>query len=163
VDAINISLAGPANRVVAAAVDTLADANVLLIAAVGNDGPFAEPRFPAAYNRVVGVTAVDRSGRLYSRAGRGSHVDYAGPGVAVHVAEAGSGAGFTEVSGTSYATPLITGLLLAYRGERDESLVTLSDRVAADLIDLGQPGRDPLYGDGLPGKRWVNDALPLSE
>jgi hypothetical protein len=53
--------------------------------------------------------------------------------------------------------------LLAYRGERDESLVTLSDRVAADLIDLGQPGRDPLYGDGLPGKRWVNDALPLSE
>lgn len=163
VDAINISLAGPANRVVAAAIDRLAGANILLIAAVGNDGPFAEPRYPAAYDQVVGVTAVDRAGRLYSRAGRGSHVDYAGPGVTVDVAQAESGSGYTTASGTSYATPIITGLLLAYRGETRENLDTLSDRLEADLVDLGQPGWDPLYGYGLPGRGWMVDPLPLSE
>jgi len=163
VDAINISLAGPANMVVARAMNSLTDAGVLVVAAVGNEGPFAEPRYPAAYRDVVGVTAIDRSGRLYSLAGRGEHVDYAGPGVAVTVAREGTGDGFQQNSGTSFATPIVTGLLLHYLSAGQMRMGRLDSAVGDDFVDLGKPGRDSLYGYGLPGRAWIPDHLRPSQ
>jgi subtilisin family serine protease len=163
VDAINISLAGPANVVVARAMSALTDAGVLVVAAVGNEGPFAEPRFPAAYQKVVGVTAIDRSGRLYSLAGRGEHVDYAGPGVAVTVATQGTRDGYQQNSGTSFATPIVTGLLLHYLSDRQMRIDQLESAIGDDYVDLGKPGRDALFGHGLPGRAWIPDHLRPSQ
>jgi len=163
VDAINISLAGPSNLVVARAMSALTDAGVLVVAAVGNDGPFAEPRFPAAYQNVVGVTAIDRSGRLYSLAGRGDQVDYAGPGVAITVARQGTADGYQQSSGTSFATPIVTGLLLHYLSAGQISTNQLESAIGDDLVDLGQPGRDALFGSGLPGRAWIPDHLRPSQ
>ncbi|WP_191965211.1 S8 family serine peptidase [Marinobacter halotolerans] len=163
---INISLSGPFNQVVSAAVESLAKEGILLVAAVGNQGPFAKPRYPAAYANVIGVTAVDRNGRLYSQAGRGDQVDYSGPGVGMQVARAGSGTEFDSVSGTSYATPLITGLMLAYQQQYDvtsEEGEALQALIRKDMVDLGQPGRDQLFGHGLPGRTWIDKTLGLSE
>jgi len=164
VNAVNISLSGPTNRVVATAIEAMAEQQVVLVAAVGNQGPFAPPRYPAAYDQVVGVTAIDQEGRIYSRAGRGDHVDYAGPGVAVKVARAESGDGLDSATGTSYAAPLITGLMLAYQnqqGHKTEGIGALRKLIRKDVIDLGEPGRDTSFGEGMPGREWIAKGLEL--
>ena len=56
-------------------------ANVLVIAAVGNDGSWV--RYPAAYPSVVGVGAMDRTRRIASFSNTGAEVDFVAPGVDV--------------------------------------------------------------------------------
>jgi hypothetical protein len=53
VPVVNISLVGPANRALELVVRRAAARGVLLVAAVGNDGPAAPPLYPAAYPDVV--------------------------------------------------------------------------------------------------------------
>jgi minor extracellular protease Epr len=145
---LNLSLAGPDNRVVAARVADLLAAGAVLVAAVGNGGPRAKPLYPAAYEGVIGVTAVDGAGRVYRRAGRGGHVDLAAPGVAIPAAA--SIRGLRPQTGTSFAAPFVTAaaaVLLA--GEPDLGAEGVLARLSAAAEDLGEPGRDPVYGAGL--------------
>jgi subtilisin family serine protease len=112
---------------------------VIVVAAVGNEGPAAPPLYPAAYEGVVGVTGVGARNQALPEAARGPHVDFAAPGA--DMAAAGAGGGWTSVRGTSFAAPIVAGLL-ATRGE-----AVLSEQAA----DLGARGRDPVYGSGLVG------------
>ena len=57
---INVSLVGPRNALLERVVASLVSRGHLIVAAVGNDGPAAPPLYPAAYDGVVGVTAVDQ-------------------------------------------------------------------------------------------------------
>jgi subtilisin family serine protease len=56
------------------------------------------------------------------------------------------------VRGTSFASPIVAGLLAAHVSEPDKPT---ADRAVADLarqaVDLGAPGPDPIYGFGLVG------------
>src|SRR6185503_9552733 len=54
---ISISLAGPNNSAVAKAIAAAQRRGVVIVAAVGNDGPAAPPAYPASYPGVVAVTA----------------------------------------------------------------------------------------------------------
>ena len=81
VDAINLSLAGPPNRLLEVALARVAERGVMVLAAAGNGGPMARPKFPAAYETVVAVTAVDAKGRAFRLANRGDYLDLAAPGV----------------------------------------------------------------------------------
>ncbi len=91
VEIINLSLAGPDNPVLARAVADAHAADIPLVAAMGNAGPRAEPAYPAAYEGVVAVTAVDAGHAVYRRAGQGLHVDFAAPGVGIATAASISG------------------------------------------------------------------------
>jgi hypothetical protein len=104
VKVINISLAGPPNAVVERMIAQHITAGGDIVAAVGNGGPFSGMIYPAAYPGVVGVTATDAAGRVYSLASTGPHVDVAARGVDVPVAAL---SGHATVSGTSYAAPVI--------------------------------------------------------
>ena len=70
VQVINLSLAGPPNTVLE---DTIAQITgprgITVVAASGNAGPRAGPAYPSAYDSVIAVTAVDRNGTAYRRAG----------------------------------------------------------------------------------------------
>lgn len=110
---INISLVGPANPLVARAVQALRRRGIQLVAAVGNDGPAAPPQFPASYNDVVAATAVDGRGRALLEAGKSTHLDFAAPGA--DMAAALPGQGYARVRGTSFASPLVAARL-AYAG-----------------------------------------------
>ncbi|GGK55591.1 S8 family serine peptidase [Salinarimonas ramus] len=145
VPVVNLSLAGPPNAVVERLVELLLADGVALVAASGNAGPRAEPAYPAAYAGVVAVTAVDRSGRVYRRAGRGPHVDLAAPGVEVWAAASVSGA--RPRTGTSFAAPFVTAAiaLTAQANAAGDAATRLADRAR----DLGEPGRDEIYGAGL--------------
>ena len=139
---VNISLVGPRNALVEAAVRRAAGRGVLIVAAAGNDGPAAPPLYPAAYPGVVGVTGVNASGRALPEAARGPQVDFAAPGA--DMAAAGPGDGYVSVRGASFAAPLVAGLL-ARRAGRGDAVQAL----AAEARDLGARGPDPVYGRGL--------------
>ena len=145
---VNISLVGPPNQLLERGVAALVTRGHLLVAAVGNDGPAAPPLYPAAYPGVVGVTAVNPQRRALPEAARGPQVMWAAPGAELAVARSGGGYGVAR--GTSFAAPLVAGLLAAELRRPDPAAAQAAvERLAAMALDLGAPGRDPVYGRGL--------------
>lgn len=132
---INVSLVGPRNRIVESVIANLVARGLIIVAAVGNDGPAAAPLFPASYPGVVGVTAVDGRERVLIEAGRGEQVDFAALGV------------YGRARGTSYAAPIVAGQLAVLASDRrgERSISELAQRAR----DLGANGRDEVYGFGL--------------
>lgn len=145
---INMSLAGPPNRVLEAAIAALVERGVIVVAAVGNNGPTGEPLYPAAYANVVGVTAVDAAQRVYRYANRGPQVRFAAPGVDIRVAK--SGGGYREMTGTSVAAPhaaaVIANTIASRTGATPASVLTELERAAHDL---GAKDFDSVFGFGL--------------
>lgn len=158
---VNISLVGPPNRLLEQLVGSMLARGHVVVAAVGNDGPAAPPLYPAAYPGVLGVTAVDARRRVLPEAGRGPQVAFAAPGADMAAASAN---GYTIVRGTSFAAPLVAGLLAAYLAEPAPAASRrVVARLAAGATDLGAPGRDPVFGNGLVGERLrVDPARVLS-
>jgi subtilisin family serine protease len=147
---INISLVGPSNALLERIVKVVIKKGHIVVAAVGNDGPSAPPLFPAAYPNVIAVTGVDARRRVLVEACRGEHVDFSAPGS--NMSAASIETPFAKVRGTSFASPLVAGLLArninAPGKERAESAVAL---LVAQATDLGAKGADKVYGNGLVG------------
>jgi len=138
VTVINVSLVGPRNRVVEAMVGRVVQRGVIVVAAVGNDGPAAAPLYPSAYDGVVGVTGVDARGRVLMEAVRGPQVDFAALGIHAD----------PRVRGTSFAAPIVAGLIAQ----------SSMQRLLASAQDLGSRGRDDVYGEGLVGGNLLSAA-----
>jgi len=160
VPVINVSLVGPPNRTLEQVVHAVAGRGHVIVAAVGNDGPAAPPLYPAAYPGVVGVTGVDPRRRVLPEALQGPQVMFAAPGAQLAVA-AGERE-YAAARGTSYATPLVAGLIaLRLREARPDAAARTLDALAREAIDLGAPGRDTVYGNGLVGESQRIDPLAL--
>jgi subtilisin family serine protease len=145
---VNVSLTGPPNVLLEVAVEELAGRGIAVVAAAGNDGPAARPVYPAAYPPVIAVTAVDHRFRVYRRANRGTYVSFAAPGVGVWSADGAGGGRLFQ--GTSMAVPFATAAvadLVARTGQAGAAELRAS--LAAAAIDLGAPGKDPVFGWGL--------------
>ncbi|HZV20499.1 MAG TPA: S8 family serine peptidase, partial [Hyphomicrobiales bacterium] len=143
---INMSFSGPRDPIVEEAIGEASGKGVVLVAAAGNEGPNASPAYPAAYKQVIAVTAVSKELRNYRYANRGDHIDVAAPGVDIWAAVPQAQAGY--LSGTSFAAPFATAVMSILPDDRlglpkDELLDSLT------FIDLGESGRDPVYGRGL--------------
>jgi subtilisin family serine protease len=150
VPVVNVSLVGPPNRVLNAVVEAFLSRGHLLVAAVGNDGPAAPPLFPAAYPGVIGVTGVDRSHKVLPEAARGPHVMFAAPGA--DLAVAAPGGSYAPARGTSFAAPLVAGLLARRLAEpAPEGAAAAAAALVRQAVDLGAPGWDLVYGHGLVG------------
>ena len=148
VDLGNLSLGGPRNLILEAAVQRVLDLGIPLVAAAGNNGPSAAPVYPAAIPGVIAVTAIDADRRLYPEANRGDYIAFAAPGVDIYVPREQA---FVYVSGTSFAAPVVTALLAQARQRRPAVSWSQLMQVLADAaIDLGPPGRDAMFGYGLP-------------
>ncbi len=148
VQVINMSLTGPENPVLATAIARLTEQQVVLVAAAGNAGPAAAPLFPAAYSQVLAVTAVDSQLQLYRWANQGDYIDYAALGVKVPALTA-NGDVITQ-SGTSLATPVVSAAVACLQAQqRDISLAQIRQHLTQQARDLGEPGKDSLFGYGL--------------
>ncbi|MGA7825700.1 MAG: S8 family serine peptidase, partial [Steroidobacteraceae bacterium] len=148
VPVINVSLVGPANNLLRTVVAAVIARGYLVVAAVGNDGPAAPPLYPAAWPGVVGVTAVDARGRVLAEAERGSQVKFAAPGA--DMAAARSPQGYVLVRGTSFAAPLVAGLLALGLMAPDEAAAhSALANLAAHAEPRGYRGVDPVYGYGV--------------
>lgn len=140
---ISISLGGPNNAAVAKAIAAVQRRGVVVIAAVGNDGPASPPAYPASYPGVLAVTGIDGRGRPLIEAGRASHLDYAAPGA--DIAARNRSGKWARVRGTSYAVPLVAARVAAAL-QRRGNWRSLLDREAEDL---GPRGPDAQYGRGV--------------
>lgn len=147
VQVVSMSLAGPPNQVLGAMIDTLSKRGMIVVAAVGNDGPSARPLFPAAFEPVVAVTAVDKQKRIYRWANQGPQVDFAAWGVSTPVARVKGGYG--EESGTSFAAPVVAAAIAEQLARGAGTTSAAVQALIARVEDLGGPGRDNTYGYGL--------------
>ncbi|HXO15430.1 MAG TPA: S8 family serine peptidase [Steroidobacteraceae bacterium] len=150
VPVINVSLVGPPNRTLAGIVQNVLARGYLVVAAVGNDGPAAPPLYPAAWPGVVGVTAVDARQQVLVEALRGPQVKFAAPGA--DMAAARPHQAYALVRGTSFASPIVAGLLaLELHTPEQAAAQQAVAALARRALDLGAPGFDPVYGYGLVG------------
>jgi subtilisin family serine protease len=160
VPVINISLVGARNSILEQAVSRTIAHGFIIVAAVGNDGPAAPPLYPASYPNVVGVTAVDTHRRVLIEAARGPQVMFAAPGA--DLAAAGIAHGYAAVRGTSFAAPIVAGLLAAsIRAPGTDNADAAIAALAKSAIHLGAPGRDLTYGYGLVAGEYRIDPAPL--
>ncbi|MEP6504870.1 MAG: S8 family serine peptidase [Betaproteobacteria bacterium] len=160
---VNVSLVGPPNLVLQRVVAQAVARGMLVVAAVGNDGPAAPPLYPASWPGVVGVGAVDARLRLLPEGARGPQVMFVAPGA--DMAAAANGArGFAAVRGTSFAAPLVAGLLAAQM--QDAAPAAARDAVARLASSAREPAGTPPrdgFGRGLVGEalRTAPDAVAL--
>lgn len=144
---VNLSLAGPRNKIFSKVVQSAAARGLILVAAVCNAGPSSPPLFPAAFKDVIAVTAVDAARRVFPKAVRGGHVDLAAPGVDIWLRGA---AEQRYASGTSLAAPYVAARLAVAAAKGRVTDVQSARRLLADEAqDLGPAGRDPVFGEGL--------------
>ena len=109
-DVLSMSLGGGgATQAFQDAINYAWSKNRVVVAAAGNEG-VSTLSYPAAYNNVVSVAATDANDNKTSWSNYGSSwVDVAAPGNAIYSTYYNGG--YTTMSGTSMATPLVAGLM----------------------------------------------------
>ena len=157
---------------VKAAFDNSSAAGILHVAAAGNSG---NPRgkgnnvgYPARFGSVIAVGATDQNDSRASFSSTGSAVELAAPGVAINSTKLGGG--YVEFNGTSMASPHVAGtaaLVIAAGITDANGDGNINDEVRQRLDetadDLGDPGRDPLYGYGLVDADEAADLGPPND
>lgn len=122
------------------------DAGVLMVAAAGNEG-MSLRNYPASFRGVVSVGAVDADDILAEFSTTGRALDLVAPGVDTWstIPDGGYEAG----SGTSGSSPHVAGVAALVWSDRSTLAVEEVEAVLrASAADLGEPGWDPLFGDG---------------
>lgn len=144
---LNMSLAGPHDPLLEQGIAVAHRKGAIIVAAAGNGGAKASPAYPAAYSKVIAVTATDVADRLYASANRGGYISVAAPGVDILAPARGNGHALR--SGTSFAAAHISGII-ALMLERNSRLSAAQARRAlmAAARDLGRPGHDRKFGAG---------------
>ncbi|MCZ7569168.1 MAG: S8 family serine peptidase [Ardenticatenaceae bacterium] len=175
---INLSLGGTADS------STLRDAvnyaygkGALIVAAAGNSALEGNPTFyPAAYDHVLAVAAVRDTSEHARYSETGPYIDIAAPGGdpdgetdpaashwiwSTYPRNKGFGLpaiGYMAVAGTSQAAPHVSGVaVLVWALNPGLSADQVASVLQESATDLGRPGRDDVFGNGL-----VNAAGALS-
>jgi subtilisin family serine protease len=138
----NMSLGGGKSTAVNSAAASAVSAGLFLAVAAGNDGANAANTSPASEPTVCTVGATDINDKMASFSNYGSIVDIFAPGV--NILSTWNCAGCTNtISGTSMATPHITGLgayLLALEGTRTPAaLCTRMQTLSTKGVITGLP------------------------
>lgn len=104
------------------AIDYAWKKGAVIVAAAGNNGTTA-PTYPAYYNKVLSVAATDTNDHKANFSNYGKWVDVAAPGV--DILSTFVGGGYKTMSGTSMATPEVSGLaaLLAAKGKNNTQIL----------------------------------------
>jgi thermitase len=143
-DVINCSFVGPGvSSALRNSIDHATSKGAVVVAAAGN-GDTNNPKYPAAYPKVIAVAATTKTDQRASFSNYGSWVDVAAPGVNILSTFP---RGYKYLSGTSMSAPHVSALagLLASQGR---SPANIRERILSTAVDLGPDGRDPYYGAG---------------
>jgi len=154
---ISMSLSGDTeSSLIRDAIDYAVGGGVLVVAAAGNDGPaFGSIDYPGANVKVIAVGAINSGEQVPDFSSRGENdgdyiieereVEFGAPGVLVE--SSWNNGCYYEISGTSMATPHISGLAAKlWKG----SATSTRNYLQSIARDIGEPGDDPATGFGLP-------------
>lgn len=150
---LNMSLSTSQNRAgFAAMMDKAAALGVAVCCSAGNVGAQISNRYPSALPQAITVSAVTADKTVAGFSNYGDLVDYCAPGSHITVAtmDSGGAPAATTASGTSLSCPYgaaCCALLLSLHP--DLTLDQLNALLQGSAEDLGDPGFDPIYGNGL--------------
>jgi type VII secretion-associated serine protease mycosin len=168
---INLSLGGnsestcpPANgqtrsKCLTQAIQYANDNGALVVAAAGNGGATDQPKWPAAQDLTLAVTAVDQSNNAPSFNQRGDYIDISAPGTSILSTTRGiykpekcltDEPRLCFESGTSMAAGFVAGAAaLLFAAEPRVTNTQVRDILLTTATDIGEPGRDLVFGAGL--------------
>ncbi|HRW10536.1 MAG TPA: S8 family serine peptidase [Caldilineaceae bacterium] len=126
------------------------DQGVVVVAAAGNSGNNV-PLYPAAYDCVLGVGAVNGEERRAGFSTYGLGIDVVAPGVGIlSTTLSNVNGGYMYAHGTSFASPHVSGLAaLIFSARPDLTAWDVREIIMRSAKDLGVPGFDAEYGYGL--------------
>jgi len=136
----NLSLGGPASTTIDNAVQQLIDANIGVSVAAGNENDNACNYSPSRLSSVLTVSASDIDDLKASFSNYGSCVDLSAPGVSILSTWIGSNTALATLSGTSMASPHVSGVLATtWQIRKDLDNIAIQNlvkcKVTVDVID----------------------------
>ncbi len=169
-DIINLSLGGGGSSLFTEDIYRRAyEAGVIIIAAAGNNNN-NRPFYPAAYDNVVAVSAVDYLGNKARYSNFGSAIDVAAPGgnrsadlnndghgdgvfsTAANISDGARADGYRFYNGTSMAAPHVAGIAALMKSIYPAMTPQIFDNLLASgeiTDDAGEPDKDDIYGYGI--------------
>lgn len=169
-DVINLSIGGEGFSSIAQNLyRQVRDAGIVVVAAAGNEAS-TTPSWPAAYDAVLSISAVDPRKQLAPYSNRGPLIDLAAPGGDSSLDVGGDGYpdgvlstgatgrgnspdyGYTFISGTSMAAPHVSAVIALMKSVNPELTPPDIEQLLREgrlTDDLGVPGRDDSFGYGL--------------
>ncbi len=144
-DLVNMSFgAGAGSSAYQRIINVVTQRGVTLVAAAGNSGGYYAS-FPAAFENVIAVAAVDENLEHADFSNIYPTNDIAAPGV--NITSAFLGRSYAVLDGTSMATPLVTGSLALIKENRD--LEEILKKTASRLQFDGEYEDSEVFGAGL--------------
>lgn len=154
IDIVNLSLGAPIQPPdrMQSIIRSLSARGTLIVAASGNDGSNVVS-WPAKYDEVVAVAAMDKDGKIARFSNVDPSLEVVAPGVDIYSTWINGGYGYAKESGTSMSAPFISGLLalmIAYHrnGDAHETPMTNYLEAVAHL----QGFQDGKLVAGLPNQ-----------
>ncbi len=184
-DIINLSIGTPARSQAIQNIYTQArNAGVIIVASAGNNSSNA-PFYPAAYDGVISVSAIDMNKQLAPYSNFGNTIDVAAPGG--DNTQDINGDGYPDgvlstigddsdgnidylykfLQGTSMAAPHATGVIALMKSVYSDLTPANVDNLLASgqiVQDLGTAGRDNQFGHGIiDARKAVESATALAQ
>lgn len=147
IDIINMSFAvSKDHSILKDAIQSALNAGIFIVAS-GKNSSGGMVGYPASYEGVISVTAIDRDLNIAKTSPQGK-IDYSAPGVdIVTITHDGK---YQYFSGNSIATPFITGLIaLLLQSNNEINNKNIQNTLKPFVKDLGTRGPDAVYGKGM--------------
>ena len=157
---VNMSIGGPTNAAMTAAVENLTAAGVLSVVAAGNSNTDACTSSPASAPNALTVAASNQTDARAYFSNYGNCVDIFAPGMAIISDDAFAAGGSKSMSGTSMASPHVAGAAALVLGQNPrfspaEVTAALKDNARQGVITDAQSANS-----GLLNIQFLNATTP---
>lgn len=123
------------------------DSGVVIVSVTGNNED--QVTYPGNYSEVIAVSAITKDREIAFFSSPGDQNEICAPGEDVYSILPGNNE-FVKSSGTSYAAPLVSGTIaLILSLNSGLTLTEIRSVLHETCIDLGDVGKDPIFGYGL--------------
>ena len=128
------------------------NAGILLVAAAGNNGDgnlsTDDVLYPAKFDSVIAVSAIDYNNIAPAWSADGAKIELSAPGVNIY--STWINGGYANASGTSMAAPFVSGVAALVKSKNlSMTPQEIRNALAYSAVELGDAGRDRVYGFGL--------------